>query len=223
MGRKIYDPSQIDEGIVRARSLRFPRMEYLLLDDFLYPVAEIPFHNVGTIAEINLRGGAMDALSGALAGNQAIIDLNPAVATWFTANRDFIFEARVRTLQTVALYSFIGLYVTRPTGAAPPVEPVNSIYFRRIDVGAAANWFAVCRAGGVETAVDTTILGNVNFHIFTIKRVGDVVEFQIDGVTRARITTNLPAVDVGLGVVLVTQAAVAKAFDIDYIFFSQER
>lgn len=223
MGRTIYDPSQIEENVVRVRSLRWPLIDYLFLEDFFCTTAANPLSNVGTIGAISLRGGAFNALSGAVAGNQAILDVNPAVATRFTANRDLLFRARIRSNTTTDQYIFIGLYSVRPTAAAPPVEPANAIYFRRIDVAAVANWFAACRAAGVETAVDTTILGDALWHIYTIRRVGDVVEFQIDGVTRARITTNLAAVDVGLGIVLVTQAAVAKNFDIDYIEMLQER
>jgi len=223
VGRTIYDPSQISEDLIRARSQRWPLIDLFFLEDFFCTAGANPHSSVGTITAINFRGGAFNALSGAVAGNQAILDVNPAAALKFTGNRDFLFRARIRSNTTTDQYLYIGLYSVRPTAAAPPVEPANAIYFRRIDVAAVANWFAATRAGGVETAVDTTILGDALWHVYTIKRVGDVVEFQIDGVTRARITTNLLAVDVGLGVVLVTQAAAAKNFDIDYFEMIQER
>lgn len=223
MGRQIFDPSQLVNEVVQAKALRFPGIEYFLYDDFLRPHTTVLWDSVGTISRVALRGGAFRTLSGAVAGNQGLIDLDPASALWFTANRDFIFQVRVRSNQTLQNRIFLGLYSARPTGAAPPVEPSDAIYFRRADAAAVANWYAVTRAGAAETAVDTTIVGDTSWHIYRIRRTGNVVEFYIDGVRRATITTNLPAVDVGLGIETVTQEAVAKSLDIDYLVFIQER
>jgi hypothetical protein len=73
--------------------------------------------------------------------------------------------------------------------------PANGVWFRA-DGTAAANWFAVCRAAGVETAVDTGQAPDNTWRKFEIRQVGtDVVTFLIDNVVVATIQTNIPAAD----------------------------
>jgi hypothetical protein len=73
--------------------------------------------------------------------------------------------------------------------------PANGVWFRA-DGTAAANWFAVCRAGGVETAVDTGQAPDNTWRKFEIRQVGtDVVTFLIDDVVVATIQTDIPAAD----------------------------
>ena len=71
----------------------------------------------------------------------------------------------------------------------------NYIAFRAINPVAAGtvNWYAVCRSGGVETAVDTGIGFNAGEWVFSLRITGlSKVEFFINGVSVAEITTNIP-------------------------------
>lgn len=71
------------------------------------------------------------------------------------------------------------------------VTPTNGVFWRRV---AAGNWFAVCRAGGVETAIDTSQAADDTWRKFEIKFHGsDEVEFLIDGVLITTIQTNVPS------------------------------
>ena len=79
------------------------------------------------------------------------------------------------------------------SGTANPV-PADGIWFRADGTGA-ANWFAVCRAGGVETAVDTGQAPDDVWRKFEIRvRAQQVVTFLIDDAVVATIQANIPAV-----------------------------
>jgi hypothetical protein len=76
--------------------------------------------------------------------------------------------------------------------------PADGVFFRA-DGTAAANWFAVCRAGGVETAVDTGQAPDNVWRKFEKRQhAQDVVVFFIDDVVVATIQANIPAVDLFL-------------------------
>ena len=69
------------------------------------------------------------------------------------------------------------------------VTPNDGVMFRAVGAG---NWFAVCREGGVETVVDTTLAPDATNRKFEIRQVIDeAVVFLIDGVVRAQINTNV--------------------------------
>ncbi len=69
------------------------------------------------------------------------------------------------------------------------VTPNDGVFFRAVGAG---NWFAVCREGGVETPVDTTIALDATNRKFEMRQIeDDGVEFLIDNVVRARINTNV--------------------------------
>jgi hypothetical protein len=79
-----------------------------------------------------------------------------------------------------------GLY-----GVGTAGDPLNGIYFRSISGG---RWFAVCRNGGVETAVDTGVtLGALGtWQTLAIRLNLASVDFLINGTLVATITTNIP-------------------------------
>lgn len=73
-------------------------------------------------------------------------------------------------------------------------DQTDGAYFRYADNVNGGKWQAVCRAAGVETAVDTGVAGTVNYSIFDIgvNAAGTVVTFQIDNNTPVTIATNIP-------------------------------
>lgn len=74
-------------------------------------------------------------------------------------------------------------------GLVGDVTPADGVFFRAVGAG---NWFAVCREGGVETAVDTTLAPDATNRKFEMRQIeDDGVKFLIDGVVRARINTNV--------------------------------
>jgi len=92
------------------------------------------------------------------------------------------------------------------------------IFFR---ADGAANWFAVTRAGGVETATDTGQALDNAWRTFEIRQTGSIlVSFLIDGVVVATHQTNIPAADLMLRAGIMDSgagtAAVNNYLDVDY-------
>jgi hypothetical protein len=98
------------------------------------------------------------------------------------------------------------------------VTPTNGVGFRRVG---ASNWFAVCRAGGVETAVDTLRAANDTWRTFETKHHGsDEVEFLVDGALITTIQTDIPSDVVhNLKILLIDSAAPAAQnyLHMDYV------
>lgn len=98
------------------------------------------------------------------------------------------------------------------------VTPADGVFFRSVGAG---NWFAVCRAGGVEagSVTDTTIgLDDVWRKFETVQRGTDVATFLVDDVVRATHRVNIPAVDSALTAQIVDSGvtpAVAAYMDVD--------
>ena len=93
-------------------------------------------------------------------------------------------------------------------GDSLSVTPTNGVGFRRVGAG---NWFAVCRAGGVETAVDTAQAADNTWRTFETRHHGsDEVEFLIDGALITTIQANIPSdVVMNLKFLLIDTAAPA--------------
>ncbi len=98
--------------------------------------------------------------------------------------------------------------------SAISLTPTNGVFFRSDGVG---NWFAVCRAGGVEagTAVDTGQALDDVWRKFEIRQTStDVVVFLIDDVVVATHQTNIPAADLMLrGAIFDSGAGTTGAAD----------
>ncbi len=99
------------------------------------------------------------------------------------------------------------------------VTPAEGIFFRSVGAG---NWFAVTRAGGVETAQDTGQVLVDTWKKFEIKMQGaNVVTFLIGGAIVAVSTTNVPSAvqnNIRIGII---DSGVAPAADqyqhVDYM------
>lgn len=75
------------------------------------------------------------------------------------------------------------------TSLLSDVTPANGNFFRSVGTG---NWFAVCRSGNVETAVDTGQALDDVWRKFEMRQHGtDVVTFLIDDVVVATIQTDI--------------------------------
>lgn len=70
-------------------------------------------------------------------------------------------------------------------------NPTDGCFFRAVGN---ANWFAVNRAGGVETATDTGIAASTTIRGFEVIPTSTTsVTYYIDGVLKATVSTNAPA------------------------------
>ena len=122
----------------------------------------------------------------------------------------------VRLLTTAITDAFIlsGLYTGAPAIGA---SPTDGIYFRRTDGGGVGNWFAVTRASSTETATDTGVAGDANFHLFEIHILGTgQVKFYIDGTEEADHSTNIPTARIMPIHTVDNSVAANKELHIDY-------
>ncbi len=89
--------------------------------------------------------------------------------------------------------------------SAISLTPTNGVFFR---ANGTANWFAVCRSGGVETAVDTgQALDDVMRKFETRQNGQNVVTFLIDDAVVATIQTNIPAAELMLRLAIFDSGA----------------
>jgi hypothetical protein len=76
---------------------------------------------------------------------------------------------------------------------APALEQSDKIYIQRSVDRANSNWWCLAMKSSVETAVDTGIASDTNWHEGTIKTSTGNVDFYLDGVLVANITSaNIP-------------------------------
>lgn len=109
--------------------------------------------------------------------------------------------------------------------SALSLTPTNGVFFRADGV---ANWFAVTRAAGVETATDTGQALDDSWRTFEIIQLGSVlVVFLIDGAVVATHQTNIPAADLMLRAGIMDSgagtAAVNDYMNVDYARLSGDR
>lgn len=104
------------------------------------------------------------------------------------------------------------------------LTPTNGIFLR---CNGTANWFAVCRSGGVETPVDTGQIPSNTFKTWEIKVYSAHVEFLLNGAIVATIASNIPTdTPMSLAVFIFddTSAPASQAYHaIDMIRMSGDR
>ncbi|GAH29313.1 unnamed protein product, partial [marine sediment metagenome] len=99
----------------------------------------------------------------------------------------------------------------------------NYIAFRA-DTGISPNWKAVCRVGGAETEVDTGIpLADAKISLEMITISAGEVRFNVDGVLKATIDTNVPAVALQAFLKVETLGAFARWLDVDAVVITSGR
>lgn len=94
-------------------------------------------------------------------------------------------------------------------------DPADGIYLQKKP--ADANIFVVCRAGGVETRINSFFGANANWH--TIRIIQDpagTVDFLYDNVDLGTINANVPAVVLNPLAVITNAAAADKRLTLDY-------
>lgn len=90
-------------------------------------------------------------------------------------------------------------------------EPTNGIYFRYNHATNSGNFQCVCREGGTETTINTSVGGhNGVAHELMFVGNGAGYEFFIDGVSQGSITTNVPATYGAMGASLVGSAGTSN-------------
>lgn len=109
---------------------------------------------------------------------------------------------------------FLGIY-----------RDANNFVGFRVDTAVSPNWYAVSKAIGVETAVDTGIVATATQKKFDIfyPTVGGDIEFRIDDVLKTTITTNKFVAKGHLCLKVQALAAAARVLTIDLAMVSFDR
>ncbi len=94
----------------------------------------------------------------------------------------------------------------------------DGIYLR-FNTGSDTNYFFVCRSGGVETAVDSTVApGGSSWVVLDISSdVAGTIKFALNGGAVTSTSTNVPTIGLGMGMWMSTLANAAKSIDLDLI------
>lgn len=122
----------------------------------------------GTYTQQAALGGVGLLATGATLNNNAILSFAGAHCVDTAAEPVLYILAALG--QTANCIAQIGLYR----------DADNLIEFR-FDSSVAATWKVRCRAGGVETLVDTGVLANTAPHSFEVVALGTEVNFRLDG------------------------------------------
>ena len=122
-----------------------------------------------------------------------------------------VFEAEVMAENTTNVRYHVG-FDNYAVGANVDAEPTDGIYFRAVN---SSVWTAVARAGGTETAVNTSLSTTVwrKLRIEVYNTSPPVAKFFIGGQEVATISTNIPTntpLGYHFGVALITTADSVK-------------
>lgn len=151
--------------------------------------------------------------AGPVVSNTFRIDFGGKITVKSSSLPKFLFK--LITLSTTDEFFLFALYW----------DTNNYIAFR-VDTNVGPNWLAVCRAGGVETVVDTGIaVANTptKFKI-DVTQDGAEVKFYIDDVLKATITTNIfSATFVEPRLEVITRTGAYRAFQVDYVIIHEDR
>lgn len=102
----------------------------------------------------------------------------------------------------------------------------DGMYFRFVANGSNLNWECVTSTTSVRTAVDSGVVVTLNnFQVFEIFAVSGTVQFAINGVTVATITTNVPSTGnlfgaEGIIIKTATGSSLESNMYADYVYYS---
>jgi hypothetical protein len=103
-------------------------------------------------------------------------------------------------------------------------SPADGVFFRYTHSVNSGKWEAVCRASSVETATDTGVTADLNWHRFEIiTNAGwTSIDFKIDGSLVATVTTNIPTADLMPipGSIHKTLGGTARSISIDALEYT---
>ena len=163
--------------------------------------------------------GIVDSLTAAAANSGNILTTGGNVNNSYTWKIDSMIGStttfQFKVVDTTLHKIFIGF-----RDALTNENATNGVFFRNDSKAGAANWFAVCKSGGTETAVDLGVGLSGGWREVSIK-INSVnsVTFTFDGGTPVTITTNVPSVVMAIVFISITGEAAGKHFYADNCYF----
>lgn len=153
------------------------------------------------------------------------IELQHNGETWkVAADKDMIFECRVKVADADSTDWFIGLATTDTTVLDGTTERIG---FGSNGLDAAnASIYTFCEDASTETSDDTgkDLVDDTFVVLSFLVRSNERVKFFVDGEYVAQSTTNIPTGDaVTLTVCVQNDSAAVHTMEVDYIYCAQER
>lgn len=167
--------------------------------------------SAGTVTLVNQNGGVVRAQSVATNGAEAGITEGLYPLIYADENPVVEVKAKLNSLTNV-LYRPISLEST-----------TNFIRVYANNSGAATNYVLSVSNGVGTTEVTTGSLSTTSWTTFRIISVASKVQLEVNGVTVAEVTSNIPTIPLQLRSYLVNGEAVNKNFDIDYVYAVKDR
>lgn len=172
-------------------------------------------------------GGVLVITTGANAGDFVSCQLN-GEAFKVAANKDIIFEARVKFDDADDTRWFIGLATTDVTGSTlgPILDGTTErIGFQQNASDRAVDIVAVTEDNSTETTSDTGVdLEDDTFVTLTFHVKGNQrVDYYVNGNLKASHTTNIPDGDAVTLTMEVHSPTASSTLEVDYIYAAQKR
>jgi hypothetical protein len=86
-----------------------------------------------------------------------------------------------------------------------------------------SNWFSESRSNGNIIMTDTTIVADLNWHIFEIKASSSAIRYSIDGNIVSTLTTNIPTLLLQFYIQCNSLTNLSKSFICDYVTLYSDR
>jgi hypothetical protein len=180
-------------------------------------------NNAATVNSVAAHPGIVQSTTSVAVNGRSALMTNAVSTILLGGNVEYVYETELRipVLSTVAeTYIYRTGFMDLATG-----DSTDGCYFRYSDAINGARWQGVCRSNTTESICDVLSTVNINqWYRLTVdvNPAGTSTDFQVDGVSRCQITTNIPT-GVGRGTgfgsnVIKTLGPVANyGIDIDYI------
>lgn len=200
--------------ILHKNNYHFVAMTAVLVDDFwkldtdLWATAT---DGAGSSININpTMGGVLTINAGNISGNSAFFTSKNQIAS---ASNAPIFEVRGQLTANNEQTLEIGM-------SDGPTKSVEFFYDPGAQVG---NIIAKCIDGGNVTNVDTGIIGDTNWHKYSIDVIEGAAQFTYDGNIVGNITSSIPSGPLCLHHNVTCKNGGQRSFNIDFVKFSTDR
>lgn len=120
---------------------------------------------------------------------------------------------RIRLDQTTQQTIRVGLYK----------DSTHYIWFEVDPTSSAVNWYAKSHDGSTPNSSDTSTLSDTSIHILTIRCASGHIYFDIDGVNKVDMTSNIPSDYFQPHLYVTTKESADKYVRLDYVEAFQDR
>lgn len=170
-------------------------------------------------AEVGIYGLALGTTA---TGRAAYITPTPETVLGFGVSR-FSSATKFVTL-SVAASRYVARIGYLSTATA---EPVDGVYFRYSDNLNAGNMQCVCRAGGVETAVNTAQpVSAIAYKLeIVVNAFATSAQFFMSGALVATVTTNIPKIitrPVGFGIAIIRSVGTTATTPVEFDYIDAQ-